>query len=394
MSPFFNDMEIQKKDDYRRLVVQENTIFMYAPIGEEVIWDIQDNEYVTCRVGITDSDFLAAMNQLEQEGATEINIRINSNGGSTKHGAAIMARMRNAKAEIHTYNDGTCASMAAAIWACGTKRHMATNALLMLHHPSDMCWGNAQEMRDCAAVLDKITESMVLGLAEAMAKKPEEVQALYFAEYKDIFLSYTDVKQQGLIDGDTYDSGVSIDSTAVAAAVRDPFAEYRKRPEMSAQMAVPDTKRNEGLLNQIAKMISGMWTGEKTATALIHSPLTDTNMSKEELANALTEGKLTPADVQSILDEATKPDPQAALLNEIKALRKDFADQKTELDTVKSELTKIGGQPGEGRSTPGKPDGDTPDPVAGSVNDAKAKLDKMNAEINAAIEGDQMVKFS
>ena len=386
-------MEIQKKDDYRRLVVQDNTIFMYAPIGEEVIWDIQDNEYVTCRVGISDSDFLAAMNQLEQEGATQINIRINSNGGSTKHGAAIMARMRNATAEIHTYNDGTCASMAAAIWACGTKRHMATNALLMLHHPWDMCVGNAQEMRDCAAVLDKITESMVLGLAEAMEKTPEEVQNLYFADYKDIYLSYTDVQKQGLIDEETYDSGVPVDTTAVAAAVRDPFAEYRKRPEMSAQLAVPDTKRNEGILNQVAKMISGIWPSDKAASTPIHSPSTDTNMSKEELTTSIGNGTLSIADVQAALEAAQKSDPQAQLLNEIKAMRADFAAQKNELDTVKAELTKIGGQPGEGRSTPGKPEGDIPDPVAGTLNNPKAKLDKMNSDLDAAINGDQRVKF-
>lgn len=382
-------MEITKKDDYRKLVRVDNTIFMYAPIGSEEVWD---NEEGTMKIGISDSDFIAAMNEIEADNQDPISIRINSAGGSTKHGAAIMTRIRSAKNSVHTYNDGTAASMAAAIWAMGDLRFMSTNALLMLHHPWDMCIGNAQQMRDCADVLDKITESMILGLAEAMGKTPEDVRSLYFSEYKDIYLTYTEVKEQGLIADEAYDSGIKADSTAMAQLVRDPFAAYRTMPELTA--AVPDHKRNPGFFNQLAQMIAGILPGDKTAASPIHSPTTDTKMFKDELITSLKEGKLTAADVnEALAATAPPPDPQAQLLEKLTAMEAKMAAMHSALETAQATIKEIGAQPGASRSQPGEPDADLPDPVAGPITDPKALLKEKNKAISAAVADGKKVRF-
>lgn len=386
------DTNTEAKVSYDRLVRNENTLFLYAPIGSMMSYNYTTHEYE--KVGISDSDFIQAINDLKAEGATDVHIRLNSNGGSTKHGQAIIASMQMSGMTIHTYNDGTAASMAAAIWACGQQRHMAKNAILMIHHPWDYCEGNAQEMRECAEILDKISEAMILGFADSLQKTPEEVTTMYFADYKDKYFTYPDVLAQGLITSTTeeYQSGIAaVTKDTIAAAIRDPFSEYRPKK------AAPDTGNTtapvaQGLIQRINKFFSPAASSAKSIT----QPNV-TEMTKAELKAALTDGTLSATDVQALLAEhsaATTPppapaaDPNAALI----------ADFKAELNTVKSELADakakieaFGAAPGEGRSTPPPPGNDPP--LEGDADSAEARLARFNQEIEASIKAGQNMRI-
>ena len=386
------DTNLQPKVSYDRLVRNENTLFLYAPIGAMETYNYTLREYEV--VGISDSDFIQAINELKAEGATDVHIRINSNGGSTKHGQAIIAAMQMSGMTIHTYNDGTAASMAAAIWACGSVRHMAKNAILMIHHPWDYCSGNAGEMRACATILDKISEAMIIGFADSLQKTVEQVTEMYFADYTDKYFTYPDVLAQGLITGSTeeYQSGIAaVTKDTIAAAIRDPFSEYRPKN------AAPDTTGNttapvaQGIIQRINKFFSPAASSAKSITQ------PNTEMTKAELKAALTDGTLSAADVQAMLIEhsaATTPppapaaDPNAALL----------ADFKAELNTVKGQLADaqakieaFGAAPGAGRSTPPPPGNDLP--LEGDPNTAEARLARFNQEVEASIEAGQSMRI-
>lgn len=362
----------KKNTDYRRVVQEGDTIFLYAPIGEG--YAFEGGQQIN--VGITSNDFITALNVAAVENAV-VKVRLNSNGGSTTHGAAIMAAMTNSSAEIHTYNDGTAASMAAAIWAMGKKRYMAKNAILMLHNPSAYVEGNAQDMRQMADTLDKIAESMILGLAEATGQTADEIKAKYFADYTDKFLSYADVQADNLITpGEDYAAGTPAPSADIVASLaKDPFREFA--PEATASNPVLS------ILTQIRNFLSPR-PGDAPAENI-------TNVNKEELKAALTAGTLTSEDVQAILAEiAPPPTPQTppADPTALDQLQAKMSALETALTTATAKIAELGAQPGAGKSTPGAPPADAPQ--------AETKVDAL-AEFNKTMEAaaaEGMVRFA
>jgi ATP-dependent protease ClpP protease subunit len=181
-------------------------MLIYGYIGE--LWwysyDLEEEKYIDDEV--TDIKFLRALRKLEAK-YDRINIRINSPGGDMKHGNAIINAIRNSKAEIHTYNDGLAASMAADIWMAAPHRHMATNALLMIHAASNIVWGTAKDFRRAADVLDKWSETCIGVAADATGKTREEIKAEYYDDYEDHWLTYDEAVAAGMVNAnDEYEA--------------------------------------------------------------------------------------------------------------------------------------------------------------------------------------------
>lgn len=93
--------------------------------------------------------------------AEYITVRISSHGGSVKDALEIVNALRRHTAAVTTEIDAVAFSAASmiAIGAADTVR-MADNALLMLHAPMTGTFGNSQEMRRAADMLDKYAEAM------------------------------------------------------------------------------------------------------------------------------------------------------------------------------------------------------------------------------------------
>lgn len=181
-------------------------MLIYGYIGE--LWwysyDLEEEKYIDDEV--TDVKFLRALRKLEAK-YNRINIRINSPGGDMKHGNAIINAIRNSKAEIHTYNDGLAASMAADIWMAAPHRHMATNALLMIHAASSFTWGTAKDFRRDADVLDKWSETCIGVTADATGKSKDEIKTAYYADYEDHWLTYDEAVAAGMVNAnDEYEA--------------------------------------------------------------------------------------------------------------------------------------------------------------------------------------------
>lgn len=91
----------------------------------------------------------------EQEGKN-LNIYINSGGGSVFAGIAIYNMLKRHSGYKTVYVDGMAASIASAIALAGDRVIIPSNAFLMIHKPYAACIGNAEECRKLAADLDAI----------------------------------------------------------------------------------------------------------------------------------------------------------------------------------------------------------------------------------------------
>lgn len=88
------------------------------------------------------------------ENVSKINIHINSGGGSVFGGIAIYNILTRYDAEITVYVEGLAASIASVIAMAGDKIIIPANAQMMIHKPSSITWGNADDMRKEADILD------------------------------------------------------------------------------------------------------------------------------------------------------------------------------------------------------------------------------------------------
>ena len=87
---------------------------------------------------------------------SELNVHINSYGGSTIEGLAIYNLLKQHKAKVNVFIDGIAASAASVIAMAGDRIMMPKTSILMIHN----CWtytmGNSKELRKTADDMDKI----------------------------------------------------------------------------------------------------------------------------------------------------------------------------------------------------------------------------------------------
>jgi ATP-dependent Clp endopeptidase proteolytic subunit ClpP len=152
---------------------------------------------------VSASDFAKEMRSLEKEYAN-INVRINSGGGSVFEGFAIYNAIKNSQANIETYIDGLAASMASIIALAGKKVHMSKMARLMTHQPSSGSYGNSEDLRKNADLLDGLEKTMCAIYAAKTGKTPDECKTC-FLNGKDNWFDAQQAKDNGLVD-EIYDA--------------------------------------------------------------------------------------------------------------------------------------------------------------------------------------------
>ena len=89
---------------------------------------------------------------------TQINIYINSYGGSVFEGTAIYSQLKRHQAYKTVYVDGFACSIASVIAMAGDKVVMPSNTMMMIHNVMQGAFGNSEELRKAADNLDVICE--------------------------------------------------------------------------------------------------------------------------------------------------------------------------------------------------------------------------------------------
>lgn len=123
------------------------------------------------------SAFRLARRLEQSENLAEINIHVDSYGGEVSEGFAIYNAIRNKNAHVKTYADGFVASAAIYPFLAGDER-VANNVSAFYFHPV-IGWqrGYAEDLREAADELDKLTE-IGLGAFTAAGMKEQAARDL------------------------------------------------------------------------------------------------------------------------------------------------------------------------------------------------------------------------
>ena len=121
----------------------------------DVISDFEDEEW-----GIINAKGL--INKIKALGNVQnITLRINSVGGDVFEAQAMYSYLKSHHANITVKVDGLAASSASLVAMAGNRVLMPQNALMMIHNPAGGVYGEAEDMRDVADILDKIRDTFV-----------------------------------------------------------------------------------------------------------------------------------------------------------------------------------------------------------------------------------------
>ena len=135
-----------------------------------------------------------------QDPGKDIQLYINSPGGSVSAGLAIYDTMQYIKCDVSTICLGMAASMGAFLLAGGAKgkRFALPNATIMIHQPSGGAQGQATEIRIAAEHIlqtkKKLNEILSQNTGQPLEKVEEDTE-------RDNYMTSLEAKEYGIIDG-------------------------------------------------------------------------------------------------------------------------------------------------------------------------------------------------
>jgi len=117
--------------------------------------------------------------ELKAAKAENINIQINSPGGSVTEGAAIAAFISGYKKPINTSGFGLVASIATKILLAGASVSMAEGSYFMIHQPWAAVGGESEELRKTANLLDKMKAELIQVYISKIAQNKKLINGSY-----------------------------------------------------------------------------------------------------------------------------------------------------------------------------------------------------------------------
>jgi ATP-dependent Clp protease protease subunit len=169
-------------DIYSRLL-KDRIVFIGTPI----------DDYVANLV-------IAQMLFLQMEDAhKDINVYINTPGGSVTAGLAIYDTIQFVKCDVATYCVGQATSMGAILLCAGTKGKRSTlpNSRIMIHQPWGGIQGAAEDIsrhaKEILKMRDRINEILAYHSGQSLDKIQKDTD-------RDYFMSADEAKEYGLID--------------------------------------------------------------------------------------------------------------------------------------------------------------------------------------------------
>jgi ATP-dependent Clp protease protease subunit len=94
-------------------------------------------------------------------GSGEVTVWLNSPGGDCIAASRIHAMLMDYAGHVTVKIDGIAASAASVIAMAGTRVLMAPTALMMIHNPMTIAYGNHQDMQKAIGMLDEVKESII-----------------------------------------------------------------------------------------------------------------------------------------------------------------------------------------------------------------------------------------
>ena len=169
-------------DIYSRLL-EDRIIFIGSPIDD----------------GVANSVIAQLLVLQKENKSQDINLFLNSPGGSVTAGLAIYDTMQFVQCPVATYCIGQAASMGAVLLAAGTKgkRHALPHARIMIHQPWGGVGGTAIDISIQADEILRLKTTLSEILARHTGRTAEQVAK---ESDRDFFMGATEAKAYGLID--------------------------------------------------------------------------------------------------------------------------------------------------------------------------------------------------
>jgi len=169
-------------DIYSRLL-KDRIIFLAAPISD-----------IVANAVIAQLLFLAS-----QDPKKDIQLYINSPGGSVTAGLAIYDTMQYIKPDVSTVCVGMAASMGAVLLSAGAKkkRFALPNSQILLHQVAGGATGEAVEIEITAKQIIKVREKLNTILAKHTGQTLDKISK---DTDRDFYLSAPEAKEYGVVD--------------------------------------------------------------------------------------------------------------------------------------------------------------------------------------------------
>ena len=134
-----------------------------------------------------------------EDAEKDINIYVNSPGGSVTAGLAIYDTMQYLKCDVGTYCVGQAASMGAVLLAAGAagKRYALPNARIMIHQPWGGAQGQASDISIQAQEILRLRDRLNGILSDHTGKDIKDIES---DTDRDNFMSADEACAYGLVD--------------------------------------------------------------------------------------------------------------------------------------------------------------------------------------------------
>jgi ATP-dependent Clp protease protease subunit len=175
-------MNVAVMDVYSRLMM-DRIIFLGYPVNDEVA------NIVTAQLLFLDST----------DRTRDINMYINSPGGSVYSGLGVYDTMQFVTPDVSTICIGMAASMACVLLGAGTKRKRAAlkHARIMMHQPSGAIGGQASDIEITVNEIRKLKTELYDIVNYHSGKPVEQIEKDFD---RDHWMTATEAKDYGLID--------------------------------------------------------------------------------------------------------------------------------------------------------------------------------------------------
>lgn len=160
-------------------------IYVYGDIGESFWGD---------ETSVSASDFAKALRDADGD---DVTIHVNSVGGNVFDANTMSELVRSYKGRTTTSIEGIAASAASFFALTADSVVMNPSALLMIHNPYTSCYGNAEEMRKTADMLDKVRSTITGQYVRKTGMDESEVEGMMDAE---TWLDATEALDLGFVD--------------------------------------------------------------------------------------------------------------------------------------------------------------------------------------------------
>ena len=210
-----------------------------------------------------DDDITPAMFKEELfAGSGPITIWINSPGGDCIAASQIYSMLMDYKGDVTVKIDGIAASAASVVAMAGTKVLMAPTALMMIHNPATIAYGDHTDMAKAIEMLEEVKESIINAYEIKTSLSRSKLSHLMDAETwmnakKAIELGFADGMLKDDKNAVDEESAYAFSSRAVAQALFNKLVEKTRSipapaSDQELDSAVPEGRSVEELKARLA----------------------------------------------------------------------------------------------------------------------------------------------